>query len=733
MQPGTVLSHYEILAQIGAGGMGVVYKARDLRLDRHVAIKVLASDRLEDPAERNRFVREAKTASALNHPNIVTIYDIDTSGDIQFIAMEYVEGQPLSNLIPSGGLPFDQVLGHAVQVTEAMGKAHAAGITHRDLKPGNIMVTGEGRLKILDFGLAKKQLGSDDRTVVDSLTTTGMVVGTVAYMAPEQALGEEIDGRSDIFSFGIILYEMLAGAMPFTGKTAIATLQKILHEEPPALSSSRPGILPAFEAIVRKAVAKSPALRYQTMEALRADLWKVSEEIIGVRQVRRSRFRPGQAVLRYKWAVAGLVVAVVLASQAGALVRRMSSRSSSAEAVDPTTLPATAMEAVEWVRRGAVYLKRYDFPDNIDRAIAVYQKALERDPNYAAAHAALAEAYLLKNSARPDPQWIRQATEASSRALSLNPNLAAAHLAQGRLLTQTKKPDEGAQEYQRAIDQEPRNATAHLRLAEYEGSRGNRTRAEELFAGAANLDPGDWLVPQLLGLFYFRNGRYEEAAKAWEKALSLSPDNVLVYRNLGGAFHMLDKWEQAASSYQRALEIQPSAATAGVYSNLGTARFFQGRYSDAVIAFEKSVELNPTWYLYWGNLGDAHRWIKGNEQKAKDAYTRAIELTRERLTSTKGDPELLGSLAVYYAKSGDKQHAAGTLAELEQSKNRTPGTYFKALVSYEVIGERDRALKSMESALKSGYSEKEIKSEPELSALRGDRRYHEILLSASKH
>src|SRR5439155_5451993 len=219
-----IVGHYEILQKLGEGGMGVVYKARDLRLDRIVALKMLSGERL-DSVQRERLIREARTASALNHPNIVTIYEIDDADGVQLVAMEYVPGKSLGELIRAGGLPLEEVLRYALQIAEAAAKAHAAGIINRDLKPANIMVTNEGTIKILDFGLAKKyslrDSPDDDSTVEEPLTRPGLVIGTVAYMSPEQASGEPVDGRSDLFSLGGILYELLSGIRPFVGKTTL--------------------------------------------------------------------------------------------------------------------------------------------------------------------------------------------------------------------------------------------------------------------------------------------------------------------------------------------------------------------------------------------------------------------------------------------------------------------------------------------------------------------------------
>ena len=187
---------------------------------------------------------------------------------------------------------------------------------------------------------------------------------------------------------------------------------------------------------------------------------------------------------------------------------------------------------------------------------------------------------------------------------------------------------------------------------------------------------------------------------------------------------MLNKYEEASAVFQRALELRPSEP---VYNNLGTARFFQGRYTAAAEAFEKAVELNPTYYLYWGNLADARRWIPGNDAKAKEAYGHAIDLAREKLAAIPDDPELRGSLAVYYAKIGDRQHAIETLGQLEQSEKPTPGSHFKAMLACEISGNRDKALLELQAAMRAGYSIVEIKNEPELISLRKDRRYQELI------
>ncbi len=283
---GRAISHFQILEKLGEGGMGVVYKGRDTHLDRYVALKILPPDKVADAERRRRFAQEAKAASALSHPGIVTIYDIDEADGVYFIAMEYVAGKTLDRLIGRKGLPLSAVLAYAVQIADALARAHGAGIVHRDLKPANIMVTDDGAVKVLDFGLAKlmEPLEAGDaqtRTVGQTelpLTDEGRIVGTFAYMSPEQAQGKPVDARSDIFSFGSVLYEMLTGRRAFQGETAMATAAAILSQEPPPLSAAA-GPLPAdVERSVMRCLRKDPQRRWQTMSDLKVALQELKEE-----------------------------------------------------------------------------------------------------------------------------------------------------------------------------------------------------------------------------------------------------------------------------------------------------------------------------------------------------------------------------------------------------------------------------------------------------------------------
>jgi Tol biopolymer transport system component len=274
---GRKMGPYRVLSLLGAGGMGEVYLAEDTRLGRRVALKLLPSEFTHDTDRIRRFEREARAASALNHPNIVTIYEIDQIDGSYFIATELVEGQTLRSLMRSARGPMKETVNVIAQVAEALSAAHAAGIVHRDVKPENIMLRPDGYVKVLDFGLAKlteppSAHDNSDKKTVTQHTDTGAVMGTVAYMSPEQALGQEVDRRTDIFSLGIVLYEMTAGAHPFRGPTAAATFDALLNREPPAPVISNPEISPELERIISRALEKDRELRYQTASDLRAEL-----------------------------------------------------------------------------------------------------------------------------------------------------------------------------------------------------------------------------------------------------------------------------------------------------------------------------------------------------------------------------------------------------------------------------------------------------------------------------
>jgi eukaryotic-like serine/threonine-protein kinase len=314
---GRTLLHYNIVEKLGEGGMGVVWKARDTHLDRFVAVKVLPAEKLKDAERQRRFVQEAKAASALNHPNIVHIYDIAEADGTPFMAMEYVPGKTLGQLIGRKGLPLGEALKYAIQIADALAKAHAAGIIHRDLKPSNIMVSENGLVKVLDFGLAKlteATPGEDGATrTLGPVTEEGTIVGTTAYMSPEQAEGKPVDPRSDIFSFGSVLYEMLTGRRAFQHDTKASAIAAILREDPKPASQIVEGLPAEIERLLKRCLRKDPAQRVQHMDDLKLALEELKQESDSGKLSAASTLlaRPGR-----RWMVTAVAGGVLLAAAA---------------------------------------------------------------------------------------------------------------------------------------------------------------------------------------------------------------------------------------------------------------------------------------------------------------------------------------------------------------------------------------------------------------------------------
>jgi serine/threonine protein kinase/Tfp pilus assembly protein PilF len=299
LSPGAGLSHYRIVSKLGAGGMGEVYLAQDTKLDRKVALKILPAELAANRDRMERFVREAKSAAALNHPNIATIHEIGESDGVNFIAMEFIDGATLREKIHQEQTDLRKLLRYLQHVAEGLAKAHAAGIVHRDLKPDNLMITSDGHAKILDFGLAKlieqpPMPGGDSAeaatAVMPQHSTPGVIMGTVGYMSPEQAQGKtnEIDQRSDIFSFGCILYEAVTGKKPFAGDSVVKSLHMVIYESAPAITDFNPSASPELQRIIRKCLAKEPEKRYQTVRDTANDLEELLEEMKGVSDMERS-------------------------------------------------------------------------------------------------------------------------------------------------------------------------------------------------------------------------------------------------------------------------------------------------------------------------------------------------------------------------------------------------------------------------------------------------------------
>ena len=722
--------------------MGVVYRAHDTRLDRDVAIKVLPTDRPLSQTARRRFQREAMAASALNHPNIITIYEVNSEGNTDFIVMEYVRGATLSSVLKKRTLELSEALRYCIQIADALTKAHAAGVVHRDLKPGNIMITEDGLVKVLDFGLAKfnPNLATSDadtdaeRTNQFTLTQPGAVTGTVAYMSPEQARGDPVDARSDIFSFGIVMFEMLSGHLPFMGPNSIALLHNLHFSPPRDLTQMRPDVPKPLVSLISRMLEKKPEQRIQTMAEVGVELrrgavglvdgpitWHPSEATI---DLARPPSSSGRFSKRQVWMAAGLLV-LLLGVGIGAW--RWLKKPKAAQ-------PAAAQEspvednAYALYRRAREDLDHSDRAGSADAAIKLLGRAVQLDPQSAASYAALSEAYVSKNAANPDPQWAKLASESANKAVSLDSYLAAGHVSLGMVKMSDGDSTEAEKQFRAAADLDPKSAIPHRNLGLLYTKTGKSDQAAEELKRALQLDPNDWKTYLAMGLDAYQAGRFKEAASAWEMALKLEPDNVPALRNLGAVYHSLGRDDDAVAALQHALEIKPAS---DVYTNLGTVLFYQGKYDQAVPAFEKAVELGANNYDNWGNLGDAYRWSSNKKDKAKPAYENAIRLVSEEIARNPNQTELRIDSALYLAKSSDKDKALNEMKVVEKVHDANPSDLYNSALVYELCGKRDQALAALLAAINAGQDLNDIKNEPEFVSLRADPRYHLTILKAA--
>jgi eukaryotic-like serine/threonine-protein kinase len=746
---GTTLGSYRIVSQLGAGGMGVVYKALDQRLQRHVALKVLPPAVSSDEGRRRRFLQEARAASALNDPHIITIYDIFEHDAADVLVMELVEGRTLGEAV-SGPVPVEQAVTWVQQIAEALGLAHGAGIVHRDLKPGNIMITDRGLVKVLDFGLAKVTLTADDATIAPA-TMAGDVLGTVDYMSPEQARGASVDHRSDIFSLGTILYELLAGRRPFVAENRLALLQEVLYGPITPLRSLRPDISEPIEAVVMKALERDPRMRFQSMWELGSALkfatgaspsthppsaypsapatgtahagvaWPTSTPPVPAQS------RAGLA----RWGVIGLGVLALSASVYLVGWQPWRGRTPAGGAADvssrampvPTTV-ATPATALEFTQQGLGLLRRFDRAGNVDQSIASFESAVALDTTYAPAWAGLARAYWRQQKETRDASWGARAVDAATQAIALDAYLADGHVSLGLARFVSGDIPASKQALEHALVLDPRNAGAHRGLGDIEENADRLPEAARHYERAMAADPKDWELPRLQGDLEYQDARYAEALKWYTRSAEAAPDSALPYRLMGAASHMLGDYGAAASAFQKSIGIQPNA---NAYTNLGTALFFQGLYRESLQAFERAVELLPSSALVWGNLADAYRWVPGNAAKSQEAYARAIQMLREQLAKDPSQVANRSRLALNLAKSGDTKGGLAELAKVLTPDVKEVNTLYRGAVTYELAGDRASALTTLERALERGYSLAEVRMDPELAKLRNDVRYHRLI------
>ncbi len=539
---GQILSHYRIDTQLGAGGMGVVYRAHDTQLDRSVAVKVISESLQADPKARARLLQEARAASALNHPNICTVHEVGEADGRAFIVMEYVEGRPLSAVTGGDGLPAETVIRYGSQIADALAHAHERGVVHRDLKSSNVMVTPEGRPKVLDFGLAKRQrgIGPDEATVSQGLTEAGAILGTLAYMSPEALRGEPADARSDIWALGVMLYEMAAGRLPFRGSNLLDLTAAIVREPIPELPAR---VAQGLGPIIHRCLAREAGERYQRAGEVRAAL-----EAIGS----ASRTMPAMAALpvsrrRWLWAIGGAVVLVV-----AAVVGTLHWRQPRTYAPVPSKVP----EANEYLQRAMLFITTQD---DLPRARQLLEKALELDPKFAHARGwyGFTHILLLDSGQSNDTTWLYKAEEELRRALADDPNSARAHAAMAPLHFWRGRKELMLEEARRTIELDPNEREGYVWLAMYHQLTGEYTQSQALLKKILEADPLFYPARWIVGENLRQTGDPAGSIREQQMVLEQDPKNVGAFAYLALAHMTAGDMASARQALERALAQQP--------------------------------------------------------------------------------------------------------------------------------------------------------------------------------
>ncbi len=777
MSPGESIGPYRILSRLGAGGMGEVYLAEDSRLDRRVALKILRPESARDPERMRRFVQEAKAASALNHPNIAHIYEIGEAGSTQFIAMEYVEGQALS--ARSGRkLETSELLDVAIQAADALDEAHTKGVTHRDIKPGNLMVTPRGQLKILDFGLAKISRPAEPITPdaeTQAMTEPGLVMGTIRYMSPEQALGHPVDPRTDLFSLGVVLYELACGRAPFGGATGTETLDQILHAQPESVLRHQPNAPAELERIIRKCLEKDRDRRYQSARELVVDLRNLKRDSDSVSGMAAPPPRPAARSPRLLVAAASLVVAVA----AGLFLYLRPRPAIDSLAVLPF-VNATGNPDAEYLSDGIAdnlinTLSQLPALKVAARSLAFRHKGKDADPLKAGQDLKVRAVLTGRVTQRGETLtvqvdlmdvqegaqlWGQQynrrladlgaVQEEIAREISDKLRLRLTGEQQKRLARRYPENTEANQAYfrgrhrlysgftvenwrnavadlNRAIQIEPNYAPAYAALAEaytmavglYVEAAEGHPKARAAATRALQID--DTLAEAhtaLAAVQYVADHDWAGAERSFRRALDLNPNYLWVHDWYGFYLALLGRHDQAVRHLSRATEIDPLAPAPIL--DLAEAYRFARQYDRAIAQYRRALELDPS--LWVGQV------LLGVAQAAKGDFAAANASTQKGIAAAQGHLLALAALGAVQAASGNHGEARRILDRLRDAARREYVPPFAVAWLAAALGDKDRAFEALEQL----YRERSqfavfLKVEPNFDPLRSDPRYAELL------
>jgi len=732
------ISHYKILEKIGEGGMGVVYKAEDTKLKRTVALKFLPPEMMRDKESKGRFIQEAQAAAALSHPNICIVYEIDEADGHNFIAMEYIEGQSLKEKIASGPVGIDEALDIVGQIAEGLGEAHQKGIVHRDIKPANIMLTQRGQAKIMDFGLAKLEWGVD-------LTKTATIMGTVAYMSPEQAQGEKVDFRSDIWSLGAAFYEMLSGERPFKSAHDQAVIYSILNEDPKPVSDLRKEILPELEQLVHKCLAKVPNHRYKNMKALISDLASISSNIKSAfNQQTIPEKKPSIAVLPFvnmsadsenEYFSDGLAEELINALtrfENLRVVARTSSFAFKGEKIDirevgqrlnvKTLLEGSVRKAGKRVRVTAQLI-------NVEDGYHIWSERYDRDlEDVFAVQDEITIKIIDKLKADLEmPSKIQEKRHSK--------NLEAYDLyLKGRYYINRLSPewvDKTISCYKQALEKDPDYALVYAGLAEAYGllsvgfdilpSKDTMPKAREAAEKALQLDPALAEAHAALGLIAtFYDWDRRTAEKCYQKAFELNPNSASVHMWSELYYSFLEgNFDKALAEINRAQELDPLNLL--IKLRVGYVHYYMRDFDRAIDQFKEIIDLEPKYSIGYHGLMDA-LGQKGLFEKAIEAGEKGLELGVRAVAS-------IGVMGFYYALAGRKTEAYNLLNELlERSKKGYVSSFWVGSI-YHGLGETGKAFEWFDRA----FEERDcnltyITTTPPFDSIRPDSRFQQLLI-----
>jgi serine/threonine protein kinase/tetratricopeptide (TPR) repeat protein len=654
---GTTVQHYRIGERLGAGGMGEVYRAEDVRLGRSVALKFLPADLKADPESRARLLNEARAASLLRSPNIAVTYDIGESSGSDFIVMEYVEGELLSSRVSKGALPLREVIEIGLQVTDALEEAHGRGIVHRDIKSANLMRTERGLVKVLDFGLAKFMRGETPSTVVTQpqVTVAGMVVGTVSYMAPEQALGRGVDHRTDLFSLGVVLYELATGRIPFAGASPTEIIDRILHEVPAAPSRYTPSLPGAFDAVVARALEKSPTFRYQSARDMHHDLREVSRELESAPTPRTStsRVSSGGAPPPIERSVAVMTFANITREPADDWIGTGIAETVSSDLKN--------IHGLTIIGRARVYdaLRNLSSSAHLDESLAI-----DIGRRLGATWVVVGGFQRLGELVRITANFVDVGTGAVKRTVKVDGRIGDIFSLQDKIvfeLSQGLNVVLRGTEVAEIERKETHSVEAYaayargmmnLRLA----SRDSIERAIAAFEEATQHDPEYALAWATLGGAYTLKGSFlsisdlvRKGVEMERRAIEINAELADAHSWLGSGLLTLGDVDQAIVAVREAIRLEPDNGQA--YQMLGRAFWVgKGDFAAAIPAFRKAIELNPEAGYSYLQLGLLLAW-EGQFEEAEAVCKRAVEL-QEQYVSGNAGLQVVGANArlgyVYY-------------------------------------------------------------------------------------